>query len=173
AQPGAWHEVICEQAGDTACLQNRCRNQPVVLFAARAPIAAMYEYMQRCTLRRPGWKEDVHGLARPGPIRHISPHPRATAHLAGTRGRFSHDLIEIGDEITVAIEILCHCQKSRAKYLGSMNSYMPVTPPSRPMPLCFAPPKGAAGSDISPRLMAIMPLSIPLPTRRARAMSPE
>lgn len=64
-------------------------------------------------------------------------------------------------------------QKFTAKYFGSMNSSMPVTPPSRPNPLCLAPPKGAAGSDIRPRLMAIMPLSMPLPTRSARERSRE
>ena len=45
-------------------------------------------------------------------------------------------------------------QKSTAKYFASMNSRMPVTPPSRPRPLCLTPPNGAAGSDIRPRFSA-------------------
>src|SRR5262245_12037003 len=37
-----------------------------------------------------------------------------------------------------------------ATYLVSVNSSRPSWPPSRPMPLCFIPPKGAAGSETRP-----------------------
>ena len=34
---------------------------------------------------------------------------------------------------------------------------MPAKPPSRPKPDCLTPPKGAAGSEITPLLIATMP----------------
>ena len=45
-------------------------------------------------------------------------------------------------------------------YLVSRNSWIPSKPPSRPNPDCLTPPNGAAGSEISPRLIATIPDSI-------------
>ena len=58
-----------------------------------------------------------------------------------------------------------------ATYLVSVYSRMPSWPPSRPMPLCFMPPNGAAGSDTRPRFTPTMPDSIASATRRPRARS--
>ena len=44
-------------------------------------------------------------------------------------------------------------------YWVSRNSIKPTCAPSRPTPDCFMPPKGAAGSDTSPRLRPIIPYS--------------
>ena len=44
---------------------------------------------------------------------------------------------------------------------------MPSELPSRPSPLCFTPPKGAAGSLTTPQFTATMPDS----SRRATAMA--
>ncbi len=44
-------------------------------------------------------------------------------------------------------------------YWVSRKSMMPSWAPSRPMPLCFMPPKGAAGSETRPRLSPTMPKS--------------
>ena len=46
-----------------------------------------------------------------------------------------------------------------ATYVVSRYSSMPSKPPSRPNPLCFTPPNGAAGLEISPVLMPTMPNS--------------
>lgn len=56
-------------------------------------------------------------------------------------------------------------------YLISRNSRMPSWPPSRPKPLCLTPPKGAAGSEIRPRLMPTIPASSASATRMARLRS--
>ena len=56
-------------------------------------------------------------------------------------------------------------------YCVSVNSIRPSCAPSRPMPLCFMPPKGAAGSDTRPRLSPTMPNSSRSDTRRPRPMS--
>lgn len=61
---------------------------------------------------------------------------------------------------------------SVAMYFTSMNSCRPWCDPSRPRPLCFTPPKGAAGSETSPRFSAIMPASSASDTRRPRLKSP-
>ena len=53
-------------------------------------------------------------------------------------------------------------------YFVCKNSWMPSKPPSRPRPDCFTPPKGAAGSEITPLLMATIPDSIASAVRRAR-----
>src|SRR5436853_380513 len=42
-------------------------------------------------------------------------------------------------------------------YCVSRNSISPSCAPSRPMPLCFMPPNGAAGSETRPRLSPTMP----------------
>ena len=42
-------------------------------------------------------------------------------------------------------------------YLVSKNSSIPAKPPSRPKPDCLKPPKGAAGSEITPLFIATMP----------------
>ncbi len=44
-------------------------------------------------------------------------------------------------------------------YCVSKNSIKPSCAPSRPMPDCFLPPNGAAGSETMPRLNPIMPKS--------------
>ena len=56
-------------------------------------------------------------------------------------------------------------------YWVSMNSISPSCAPSRPMPDCFIPPKGAAGSDTSPRLSPTMPKSSCSETRMPRLRS--
>src|SRR3954451_25338240 len=56
--------------------------------------------------------------------------------------------------------------QSKAKYFGSRNSSTPWWAPSRPMPLCLAPPNGAAGSETTPRLRPTMPVSIRSPTAK-------
>ena len=56
-------------------------------------------------------------------------------------------------------------------YWVSKNSINPSCAPSRPMPDCFMPPKGAAGSETSPRLSPIMPKSNFSETRMPRERS--
>src|SRR5262245_10512940 len=56
-------------------------------------------------------------------------------------------------------------------YCVSRNSISPSCAPSRPMPDCFMPPNGAAGSETSPRLRPIMPKSSCSETRIPRFMS--
>src|SRR5580700_8484254 len=58
-----------------------------------------------------------------------------------------------------------------ATYLVSVNSRRPSWAPSRPMPDCFTPPNGAAGSDTRPRLRPTMPASSASHTRSPRARS--
>jgi len=58
-----------------------------------------------------------------------------------------------------------------AMYLVSRNSISPSWEPSRPMPLCFTPPKGAAGSEIKPRFKPTMPDSIASATASPLARS--
>jgi hypothetical protein len=58
-----------------------------------------------------------------------------------------------------------------AMYLVSVNSRSPSCAPSRPMPDCFTPPNGAAGSDTRPRLSPTMPASSASDTRRPRLRS--
>lgn len=55
---------------------------------------------------------------------------------------------------------LCDQAHSTEKYCVSQNARTPSRAPSRPMPLCFTPPNGAAGSETTPRLMPIIPASI-------------
>src|SRR5262249_49444101 len=56
-------------------------------------------------------------------------------------------------------------------YCVSKNSIRPSCAPSRPMPDCFMPPNGAAGSETRPRLRPIMPKSSCSETRMPRLMS--
>src|SRR5262249_4854027 len=56
-------------------------------------------------------------------------------------------------------------------YCVSRNSISPSCAPSRPRPLCFTPPNGAAGSDTSPRLSPTMPKSSFSDTRMPRPRS--
>src|SRR5262249_3891352 len=56
-------------------------------------------------------------------------------------------------------------------YCVSRNSISPSCGPSRPRPLCFTPPNGAAGSDTSPRLSPTMPKSSFSDTRMPRPRS--
>jgi len=56
--------------------------------------------------------------------------------------------------------------------LGSRNSLRPKTPPSRPMPDCLKPPKGASGSWLSV-LISTLPASRLRATRFARSGSEE
>src|SRR5215470_5069342 len=58
-----------------------------------------------------------------------------------------------------------------AKYLISRKSSMPYFEPSRPIPLCFMPPKGATSVEMMPSLMPIMPYSGPSATRITRPRS--
>jgi hypothetical protein len=58
-----------------------------------------------------------------------------------------------------------------AMYLASRNSINPSWAPSRPSPLCLTPPKGAAGSEIKPRLRPTMPASMASATRSPLARS--
>ena len=62
-------------------------------------------------------------------------------------------------------------QRFMATYLVSRYSAIPSGPPSRPMPDCLTPPKGAAGFDTSPWLRPTMPVSRPSTTRKARLRS--
>src|SRR6195952_3270111 len=55
-------------------------------------------------------------------------------------------------------------QAVSAMYFSSRNSRIPSELPSRPRPLCFVPPNGAAGSETTPRLIATMPTSSRSPT---------
>jgi len=56
-------------------------------------------------------------------------------------------------------------------YLVSRYSSIPSKPPSRPNPLCFTPPNGAAGFDTTPTFRPTMPVSIRSLTRIARCRS--
>lgn len=56
-----------------------------------------------------------------------------------------------------------------AMYLVSRYSSMPSVPPSRPKPDSLMPPNGAAGSEMTPRLIPTMPDSMASATRRARS----
>ena len=56
-----------------------------------------------------------------------------------------------------------------AMYFMSRYSSMPSEPPSRPNPDSLTPPNGAAGSEITPRLMPTMPAWMPSATRSARS----
>ena len=58
-------------------------------------------------------------------------------------------------------------------YFVSRNSSMPAKPPSRPKPDCLNPPKGAAGSEITPLLIATIPDSKDSATFIARFKSTE
>ena len=58
-----------------------------------------------------------------------------------------------------------------AMYLVSVNSSNPSWPPSRPIPDCLTPPKGAAGSETTPRLIPIIPASRASATRSERRRS--
>ena len=50
---------------------------------------------------------------------------------------------------------------------------MPYFDPSRPMPDCFTPPKGATSVENTPVLTATIPASSPSATRKIRPMSRE
>lgn len=56
-----------------------------------------------------------------------------------------------------------------AMYLVSRYSSMPSVPPSRPNPDSLMPPNGAAGSEMTPRLIPTMPDSMASATRNARS----
>lgn len=56
-------------------------------------------------------------------------------------------------------------------YWVSRNSIIPSCDPSRPIPDCFMPPNGAAGSDTMPRLRPIMPKSSRSDSARPRETS--
>ena len=56
-------------------------------------------------------------------------------------------------------------------YCVSRNSIRPSCAPSRPMPDCFMPPNGAAGSETRPRFSPIMPKSSFSETRMPRVRS--
>ncbi len=56
-------------------------------------------------------------------------------------------------------------------YCVSRNSFSPSCAPSRPMPDCFMPPNGAAGSETRPRFKPIMPKSSFSETRMPRPRS--
>src|SRR5262249_25692764 len=56
-------------------------------------------------------------------------------------------------------------------YCVSRNSLRPSCAPSRPIPDCFMPPNGAAGSETKPRLRPIIPKSSFSETRMPRLMS--
>ncbi len=58
-----------------------------------------------------------------------------------------------------------------ATYVVSRYSSMPSKPPSRPKPLCFTPPNGAAGLEIRPVLMPIIPNSSDSASRMVRFRS--
>src|SRR5262249_43127061 len=66
---------------------------------------------------------------------------------------------------------LCGHHQLTEIYCVSRNSFSPSCAPSRPMPLCFMPPNGAAGSDTRPPLSPIMPKSSFSDTRMPRPMS--
>ena len=55
-----------------------------------------------------------------------------------------------------------------AMYLTSRYSSMPSRPPSRPIPDCLVPPKGAAGLETTPWFTPTMPLVMASDTRMAR-----
>ena len=56
-------------------------------------------------------------------------------------------------------------------YWVSMYSWMPSAPPSRPKPLAFIPPNGAAALLMTPRLRPTIPASSDPHTRIARSRS--
>ena len=58
-----------------------------------------------------------------------------------------------------------------ATYVVSRYSSIPSKPPSRPNPLAFTPPNGAAGLETSPVLMPTMPKSSDSASRMVRARS--
>src|SRR3546814_4723138 len=58
-------------------------------------------------------------------------------------------------------------------YLISINSSNPYLDPSRPMPDCLTPPKGAEAVETIPEFMPTIPDSIPSATRQQRWRSEE
>src|SRR5471032_2786476 len=56
-------------------------------------------------------------------------------------------------------------------YFISMYSSRPYFDPSRPMPDCLTPPKGATSVDMIPSLIPTMPVSSASATRHARPRS--
>src|SRR5215212_3263010 len=61
--------------------------------------------------------------------------------------------------------------KFTATYFVSRNSSRPSLPPSRPIPDCFTPPKGAPAFETIPWFRPTIPVSRPSQTRIARLMS--
>ncbi len=64
-----------------------------------------------------------------------------------------------------------HQPAGRATYVVSRYSSIPSKPPSRPNPLAFTPPNGAAGLETRPVLMPTMPKSSDSASRIVRARS--
>lgn len=52
----------------------------------------------------------------------------------------------------------CVFQRGMRVYLVERNSLMPSKPPSRPIPDCFIPPKGAAALEMRPVFRPIIPV---------------
>ena len=178
-QPRARHEVVAHQRRDPPRGDHRRGDQRMGVLRACAPVPAMDEHVQRGAGRRLPREDEIVALSGRRPVADVAVHPGLRGEGAAAGLRLRHDRVEVRDEVPVPVEVRFRhradprLQNSTAKYLGSMNSRMPVTPPSRPSPLCFAPPNGAAGSDMRPRLMPTMPVSMPRPTRIARMMSRE
>src|SRR5262249_12693493 len=76
---------------------------------------------------------------------------------------------EAARNVAFGIDWLAH--QDTDTYCVSRNSIRPSCAPSRPMPDCFMPPKGAAGSETRPRLSPIMPKSSFSETRMPRLRS--
>src|SRR5262249_12611482 len=82
------------------------------------------------------------------------------SHVAPRAEKFLRDLA-----------VRLHVHHATEMYCVSRNSISPSCAPSRPMPDCFMPPNGAAGSKTSPRLSPITPNSSFSETRMPRLKS--
>src|SRR4029077_15303440 len=71
----------------------------------------------------------------------------------------------------IAVGLALDAPQVTETYWVSRNSISPSWAPSRPMPDCFMPPNGAAGSETRPRLSPIMPKSSCSDTRMPRLKS--
>src|SRR5262245_20389532 len=94
---------------------------------------------------------------------------------AATRARFAiehrPDVAPRAEEFLRELAVRLHVHHATEMYCVSRNSISPSCAPSRPMPDCFMPPNGAAGSETSPRLSPIMPNSSFSETRMPRLKS--
>src|SRR5574340_959618 len=87
----------------------------------------------------------------------------------GIQFQFDH-VSSCGDDVLWAAAERCH-KPPIQMYLIVRKSSIPYFEPSRPMPDCLMPPKGATSVEKRPLLMLTMPCSSASATRHARPMS--